>query len=411
MSIRSFNLFQEELRVLGDFYEATVDSFKQTEAILDFAGSDANGFQELLQTSDFPWIKSRHFRRKRKFRNKTRKVLRELLLVRMISALETFLIDVIRDIFLKSKVPFMDKAVRHEFSQEELIALNNPTKIFNRIFNRETRKLTNGGFAEVCKYYKSRFDIDLGSHGPGASVMKEYHERRHILVHRLGQTDARYREKHQLNDRTISVSEEYVERLFTDVSAFASELAATAKVYLKSLKSPSNNRRHTRFVVDIDILSDKIPTCLQSDFEFWADDEFVVLSDILIDTEILPNRRIRYFFAGSSRTILKLKKHLRKANQRGLIELNPIADVSTRKRRPLTEGVVEQVKEKLPDQPWPTGIHKTIAHELDLSNGSVSRAIHMLIQRREFCRQIDGRIIPDCQDGDQTNSEAKHSNG
>jgi hypothetical protein len=39
----------------------------------------------------------------------------------------------------------------------------------------------------------------------------------------------------------------------------------------------------------------------------------------------------------------------------------------------------EKVVQRLPDHPWPSGIHATIAHELDLPEGLVSTAITALI--------------------------------
>lgn len=40
--------------------------------------------------------------------------------------------------------------------------------------------------------------------------MQEYHDRRHLLVHRLGETDSQYRKKYNANTKSISISDDYI---------------------------------------------------------------------------------------------------------------------------------------------------------------------------------------------------------
>lgn len=62
------------------------------------------------------------------------------------------------------------------------------------------------------------------------------------------------------------------------------------------------------------------------------------------------------------------------------------------KAKALTNDIVELVKNSLPPQPWPGGIHKTVADKLGLSHGLVSEAISKLIRMGVFNPQVDGRI-------------------
>lgn len=59
---------------------------------------------------------------------------------------------------------------------------------------------------------------------------------------------------------------------------------------------------------------------------------------------------------------------------------------------PEEEKFLQEVKNALPDQPWPSGVHKTVADQLGVSPKEVQAAIHILIQRREVHRQIDGVV-------------------
>lgn len=58
----------------------------------------------------------------------------------------------------------------------------------------------------------------------------------------------------------------------------------------------------------------------------------------------------------------------------------------------LTEGILNQVKDLLPEQPWPKDIHKEIAVKLGCSNQLISKATKELIRRGIYKEQIDGRL-------------------
>lgn len=59
----------------------------------------------------------------------------------------------------------------------------------------------------------------------------------------------------------------------------------------------------------------------------------------------------------------------------------------------IDEEFIEIVKELLPPQPWPMGIHKVVATQLGCPNAKVSRAIEMLIKDGYFQNQVNGHII------------------
>ncbi len=50
----------------------------------------------------------------------------------------------------------------------------------------------------------------------------------------------------------------------------------------------------------------------------------------------------------------------------------------------ITDSLVQEVLDKLPSRPWPQGIHKTIAKELNLSNSMVSRIVEKLIAEEKI---------------------------
>jgi transcription elongation factor Elf1 len=57
------------------------------------------------------------------------------------------------------------------------------------------------------------------------------------------------------------------------------------------------------------------------------------------------------------------------------------------------ENIIEQVRQCLPAQPWPAGVHQMVAKKLSLTPSRVSWAIHELIKRGIFMPQKDGVVL------------------
>lgn len=56
------------------------------------------------------------------------------------------------------------------------------------------------------------------------------------------------------------------------------------------------------------------------------------------------------------------------------------------------EREIDLIKKHLPEQPWPKGIHKTVADKCELSNTKVQQAIQVLIKKGVFNPQVDGKV-------------------
>lgn len=61
----------------------------------------------------------------------------------------------------------------------------------------------------------------------------------------------------------------------------------------------------------------------------------------------------------------------------------------------VTPELLEQVRALLPVQPWPKGIHETVAGQLGIDEKLASRCISKLITMGIFHKQSDGRVIGD----------------
>ena len=59
----------------------------------------------------------------------------------------------------------------------------------------------------------------------------------------------------------------------------------------------------------------------------------------------------------------------------------------------ITEEFIQQVNNRLPTQPWPSGIHKKVANDLNVSAKQVTKAIRALILRGDVFDQQNGVLI------------------
>ena len=61
-------------------------------------------------------------------------------------------------------------------------------------------------------------------------------------------------------------------------------------------------------------------------------------------------------------------------------------------QQPITSELIEQVRTRLPKQPWPQGIHREIATEFEIPLSVVRRTIEELIRRGDFHPQENGVV-------------------
>ncbi len=57
------------------------------------------------------------------------------------------------------------------------------------------------------------------------------------------------------------------------------------------------------------------------------------------------------------------------------------------------EDILQEIQRRLPSQPWPAGIHKRIAEDMNVSHKLVTKGIHELIRRGVFKAQVDGVLV------------------
>lgn len=161
---------------------------------------------------------------------------------------------------------------------------------------------------------------------------------------------------------------------------FKGNISTSSEKYLKSIRPIVSLVATARVIGKLGFGVNDI---IQLNIEDFTDE---IISDVTQDTiEILNENNIRVIRNLSSRrhTNLVLQK---------LAEIYGLSDFASIERRNdfiyddyiIDDDFLEEVKNKLPSQPWPKGIHKVIATELGCSNAKVFRAITALISRGIF---------------------------
>lgn len=393
--MKAYTIAVTELRALQQLYKSSLYAFSQVEEFLRYKTHCKYNRPDGNIDKDLEVIQPIEYKLKSFFRNRMRQQMRELIFIRLVSVLEAYLVDTVRDIFVETKKPFRDQTAQAGFTQAELLSARSISYIFSRIINKECRRLTSGGFAEVIKYYKSRFGIALASMPPGKSVMREYHERRHLLVHRLGKPDSQYRKTYGFTSKKLSVDEDYLAQSLCDFELFIHSVDKAICANLESLSDSTHAHAHQPSMrYRILFIAEEEPAIFHDEYQFWVEDELLFFRDILKTKRYINDREWEYHLAGEEEALRTFGKYIRRAEKKGHIAATVLHTRGLQKKRlaKLDETLIASVAKQLPEQPWPSGIHKTVAEKLKVSNGKVSDAIQVLIQRGVFKHQIDGQV-------------------
>lgn len=136
--MKAFNNFSRELKELIEFHKLTLYAYDETESLLWFWRKNKLSFNK---PSEFGHtvIQPKHFATKRSKKKRRRKSLNEIIFVRLISALEVFLVDIVRDAFLQTKEPFKKQDLKFQLSHAEILSIKSTSNFYNKIINKECR--------------------------------------------------------------------------------------------------------------------------------------------------------------------------------------------------------------------------------------------------------------------------------
>lgn len=385
--MNAYRVFIEEIKQLSNFYRHTMSAYHKSALFSSLKEKEAeNQIQDVNNTH--PNKDNKFVSRKRNHQHLT-----EIVFVRVVSVLEVFLIDLVKEVFLQNKEPFKKQDIILTFPQSELLSYKSATEIYNKIINRECRKLSSGGFSDVVKYYKNIFGIDLTSFYPGFKIMEKYHDCRHLLVHRLGKTDQSFRLKYNTKKQFLTVDEYYLMNCIKDFKLFGEKVNEHIKIALETKFNNEKQRKdvETSLQLKVTFLSTNSSKYFEKNFEFWVNDRLYSFEDILDNKSYIAPNVAKYIISGTFVVVNMFLKILRKAQENS--EINLIKKNRRIDRKFVDDQMLKKIKDRLPNQPWEKGIHRIIAKEFNITNTIATAAIKKLIAQGHFCEQIDGKLI------------------
>ncbi len=332
---------------------------------------------------------------------------REVVFVRLISTLEVFLVDLVRNLFVHDTSLFHDHRKMLEISHAELLGTNDLTHLRNRLINGELRQLHSKGIRETAKYYDSRLGLSFAALGTNLTSLWEMVDRRHLLVHRLGRADESYRRKYGYDKRgALTISTDYLAEALDLVGDFVAKMEAKVA---DVLAPPTDNAKEAPDRIDIRIevtaASTEGERALRPSFAFVVVDRLVgertaTLDDILAGAEPIEDGGQVLELSGTTDETDAYIRELRRRQKGGLLTYGILEKkrikvrASSRKVRAPAEEVSRAVATSLPAEPWPTGIHKLIAAELGITNSECSRAITTIRADPELYALVGTRVLP-----------------
>lgn len=311
-----------------------------------------------------------------KFKSGYYKTIRELTIIRAISALEVLQVELVKDIFLNKKYLF-HTGNKIEFSHSELLSSKSISKIWSKVINKECRRLQNQGFEEIQKYYKKTFSIDFNTFEVHPKDVQYIHEIRHLLVHRLGKTDKQFRHKHNSKLKFISLTDDLFYNYLNKIEKFGLQVIDKANDLIDSEEtSLLADKFDTKCFLVVELLSSDSLNFLEPDFAFLSDENIYLLKEIL-ESYNRNDEEIKMNIFCDKAVIKDYLKFIRMSEKNGDIKILQKDIVYFPK---ITKDEIEKVRAELPnDKPYPIDIHKVIAEKLNVKQRKVYKIIERII--------------------------------
>jgi hypothetical protein len=399
--VEAYDKFQAEFAHLEMLLASTL--FAYNEAILLSTQRAKEGyidrkkpvFRKLAGGNEFKLANNLKALHKR-YRTSFKTILRETIFVRAISVLEVFLIDTVREILLARKALFLNSKIV-TISYPHLLSFKNSSEILSYIINKECRNLQNGGFIDITKYFRDRLKIEFNNFKEPLRLIFEYHDKRHLIVHRLGLTDKEYRHKYATEAKKVNISEKYLISAFKIIRAFCDFVLNESLQIINSADSFLSQPDDSFARIAVKALDKKGIEAIKKNYIFSFDDNVIQLKDLNLqaikETDDIYNLIISGDINFLKRYIAILKRlEFNKSIEIINIELTEVKQTK-QKNIPISIEMFEKIRNHVPPQPWEKGMHKMIASNLGVSNKTVQAVIKKLISDGLFKHQVNGQII------------------
>ena len=327
-----------------------------------------------------------------KAKKKIPAAIREMLFVRLISTVELFLTDGVRDLFIKNTGIFHDQKKRFEISHAELLSSHSISVLKEKFILKEIRSLHSAGFSDIAKYYEKKLEIRFSEQGLNLREIVEFFDRRHLLVHRMGRADERYRKTYNYKSKAVlSVSSEYLERAFSVFGSFIEKVGNGLANLTEVEQSRSDSSPRVELTLEAVPATDVGMQALSADYAFVLThrekgESIAFLRDFITSRQEAEDGCVTMRMTLGIDQYRAYNSALKRLDRKGdlsfiVLEQKRIgaSRYSTGRPSSLSRTDLERLARALPPEPWSQGIHKQLASQFGISNSECSRAIQEIM--------------------------------
>jgi len=213
---KPFRKYELDYKRLKRWYLASLYSYDSTAKIIEENMAGNGKRLQKIYYKESHLIEHSLITLEKKYRKNYVSFLEEMTLTRIISILENFLLDAVETAFYHDKTFFFEAKQTIEFQVSEFLS-KNMWELEKKFIDDKIGNLHRQGFNEVRKYYKKTFNIDFQNFNTSIDSVNynlkdviKIHDMRHLIIHRLGRTDEKFRRDYNYNGKTLNLSEEDV---------------------------------------------------------------------------------------------------------------------------------------------------------------------------------------------------------
>ncbi|MDG5854384.1 hypothetical protein [Clostridium beijerinckii] len=398
----SYNLFSREIKNLRRWYYGTIYSYNISSKFIndnyrkeEKKGNRTPVYYNNIEEQEY-LIQQSHLTLKAMYQKKYPSYIKDLIVIRVISALEVFLVDSIAEVFVVNKNPFItkknsDKVI--ELRESEILAKDSLSYIYSKIINDISSNLHRQGFKEISKYYNNilkinfnNFRYKINDMEYGKERIERLHDVRHVLVHRLGVTDSVYRNKFNEDNKKIHISEEELLNMFKYILGFAKYVNDNLEIlYFNDQNIYKEKKDYIENNIIVEKPYDSINKYIDLKFNFIVDGQVCIVKDILNSFRYGKNYEIILNISGDDIIINKYTSILKRQCKKNSINIKVQKIRRVFKKNDISKDEIDKVKANLPkERPWEKNIHKRIAEKLGMSNTRVSKIIDLIFNKENY---------------------------
>ena len=250
---------------------------------------------------------------------------------------------------------------------------------------------------DITKYFRNRLKIELNNFTEPLRLIFEFHDKRNLIVHRLGLTDKEYRHKYAIEAKKVNISEKYLISSFKIIRYFCDFVLNESLQIINSADSFISQPDDSFVQIAVKPLDKKGIEAIKKNYIFSFDDNVIQLKDLSLQSIKGTDDLYNLIISGNINFLKRYIAILKKLETNKSIEINNIEltefKQTKRKNIPISNEMFEEIKNHVPPQPWEKGMHKMIASKFGISNKIAQAVIRKLISDGVFKHQVNGQII------------------